>query len=102
MWEAIQLEELGIHEPTKENGCKLVITTRSWDVCRFIVSTIVKVKSLLENEALELFFEKAKLNISKVPTLKETVELVIKQCAGLPLTIVIIASSLKGEQDIHE
>ncbi|KAK3188593.1 hypothetical protein Dsin_028154 [Dipteronia sinensis] len=102
MWEAIQLEELGIPEPTEENGCKLVITTRSWDVCRSMGSTIVQVKPLLENEALELFFEKAELDISKVPTLKETVELVVTQCAGLPLAIVTIASSLKGEHDIRE
>ncbi|KAH7564686.1 hypothetical protein JRO89_XS09G0006300 [Xanthoceras sorbifolium] len=32
MWEAIQLEEVGIPEPTKENSCKLVITTCSLDV----------------------------------------------------------------------
>ncbi|KAI9198846.1 hypothetical protein LWI28_023023 [Acer negundo] len=102
VWERISLEELGIPEPTEENGCKLVITTRSWDVCRSMGSTIVQVKSLSENESLELFFEKAELDISKVPTLKETVELVVKQCAGLPLAIVTIASSLKGELDICE
>ncbi|KAL5836370.1 hypothetical protein ACOSQ4_015867 [Xanthoceras sorbifolium] len=44
-------------------------------------------------EALELFFEKVELDISKVPTLKETAELVVKQCA---------ASSLKAEEDIRE
>ncbi|KAL5759029.1 hypothetical protein ACOSP7_021640 [Xanthoceras sorbifolium] len=101
IWDVIQLEELGIPEPTKENGCKLVITTRSLDVCRSMKCKIV-VKPLSENEALELFFEKAELDISKVPTLKETAELVMKQCAGLPLAIVTIASSLKGEEDIRE
>ncbi|KAK1555927.1 hypothetical protein Q3G72_033491 [Acer saccharum] len=102
MWEVIQLEELGIPEPTEENGCKLVITTRSLDVCLSIGSTIVQVKPLSKNEALQLFLKKAELDISKVPTLKETVELVVKQCAGLPLAILTIASSLKGEHDIRE
>ncbi|KAL5757205.1 hypothetical protein ACOSQ2_021951 [Xanthoceras sorbifolium] len=102
MWEAIQLEEVGIPEPTKENGCKLVITTRSSDVCRSMKCKTVEVKPLSEKEALELFFEKAELDISKVPTLKRTAELVVKQCAGLPLAIVTIASSLKGEEDIRE
>ncbi|KAL5757200.1 hypothetical protein ACOSQ2_021946 [Xanthoceras sorbifolium] len=102
MWEAIQLEEVGIPEPTKENGCKLVITTRSLDVCRSMNCKTVKVKPLSEKEALELFFEKAGFDISKVPTLKETAELVVKQCAGLPLAIVTVASSLKGEEDIRE
>ncbi|KAK1572403.1 hypothetical protein Q3G72_032213 [Acer saccharum] len=81
MWEAIQFEELGIPEPTEENGCKLVITTRSLDVCRSMGCKTVQVKPLSEKEALELFFEKVELDISKVPTLKETVELVVKQCA---------------------
>ncbi|KAI9197599.1 hypothetical protein LWI28_001339 [Acer negundo] len=102
VWEKISLEELGIPEPTEENGCKLVITTRSSDVCRLMGCKLVRVKSLLEKEALELFFEKAELDILKVPTLREIVELMVKQCAGLPLAIVTVASSMKGEDDIHE
>ncbi|KAH7564685.1 hypothetical protein JRO89_XS09G0006200 [Xanthoceras sorbifolium] len=66
------------------------------------LSSIKDQKARAENEALELFFEKAELDISKVPTLKEIAELVVKQCAGLPLAIVTIASSLKGEEDIRE
>ncbi|KAI9197859.1 hypothetical protein LWI28_005688 [Acer negundo] len=102
MWKAIRLEEIGIPEPTEENGCKLVITTRSLNVCNSMDCKTVHVKPLSEKEASELFFEKAKLDISKAPTLKEIVELVVKQCAGLPLAIVTIASSLKGEVDIRE
>ncbi|KAL5756702.1 hypothetical protein ACOSQ2_021448 [Xanthoceras sorbifolium] len=102
MWEAIRLKEVGIHEPTKENRCKLVITTRSLDVCHSMNCKTVDMKLLSEKEALELFFEKARLNVSKVPNLKETVELIVKQCARLPPTIVTIASSLMGEEDIRE
>ncbi|KAK2643348.1 hypothetical protein Ddye_025111 [Dipteronia dyeriana] len=102
MWEAIRLEEIGIPEPTEVNGCKLVITTRSLDVCRSMGCKTVQVKPLSEKEALELFVKKTELDISKVPTLKETVELVVKQCAGLPLATVAIASSMKGVEDIRE
>ncbi|KAK2640123.1 hypothetical protein Ddye_027918 [Dipteronia dyeriana] len=102
MWEAIRLEEIGILEPTKENGCKLVITTRSLNVCDSMGCKAVHVKPLSENEALELLFEKAELDDSKAQTLKETAKLVVKQCAGLPLAIVTIASSLKGEEDVRE
>ncbi|KAL5758630.1 hypothetical protein ACOSP7_021241 [Xanthoceras sorbifolium] len=101
-WEAIKLEKVGIPKPTKENGCKLVITTRSLDVCHSMNCKTVEVKPLLEKEALDLFFEKAGVDISKVPTLKKIAELVVKQCAGLPLAIVTIASSLRGEYDISE
>ncbi|KAK3188596.1 hypothetical protein Dsin_028157 [Dipteronia sinensis] len=72
------------------------------DVCRLMGCKLVQVKPLSEKEALELFFEKAELNILKVPTLSEIVEHVAKQCASLPLAIVTVASSMKGEDDIHE
>ncbi|KAK2644678.1 hypothetical protein Ddye_019873 [Dipteronia dyeriana] len=102
VWEKVSLEELGIPEPTEENGCKLVITTRSLDVCRLMGCKLVQVKPLSEKEALELFFKKAELDILKVPTLSEIVELMAEQCASLPLAIVTVASSMKGEHDIHE
>ncbi|KAK2644675.1 hypothetical protein Ddye_019870 [Dipteronia dyeriana] len=93
MWEAIGLEEIRIPEPPKQNGCKLIITTHSLNVCKYMgCKATVHVKPLSEKEALELFFEKAELDDSKAPTLKETAKLIVKQCAGLPLAIVTIAS----------
>ncbi|KAL5823559.1 hypothetical protein ACOSQ4_021459 [Xanthoceras sorbifolium] len=74
------------------NGCKLVITTRSLYVCC----------SMNCKTALDLFFEKAELDISKVPTLKETSKRLVKQCASLLLVIVTIASNLNGEEDKRE
>ncbi|KAJ4718621.1 Disease resistance protein [Melia azedarach] len=102
MWEAFSLEEVGIPEPTEDNGCKLVITTRSMDVCRSMSVAEVRVQPLTKEEALNLFLDKVGRSILEVPTLKEIVESVVEECAGLPLAIVTIAGCMKGVHEIHE
>ncbi|KAJ4718612.1 Disease resistance protein [Melia azedarach] len=102
VWEALSLEEVGIPEPTEDNGCKLVISTRSLEVCRSMGCEEVKVEKLSREEALNLFLDKVGRSILQVPTLKETVESVANECAGLPLAIVTVASSMRGVEKIHE
>ncbi|KAK0580050.1 hypothetical protein LWI29_035689 [Acer saccharum] len=102
VWEAISLEELGISEAIKENRCKLVITTHSLDICRSMDCKPVEVKPLSDKEAYDLFLNEVELDISEVPNLEEIVKLVVKQCAGLPYTIVTLASCMKGVHDIQE
>ncbi|KAJ0007412.1 hypothetical protein Pint_30385 [Pistacia integerrima] len=102
MWEAFKLEEVGIPEPTKDSRCKLVITTRSQDVCLSMGCKIVKVMFLSDDEALTLFIDKVEHNVFEVPTLKEIVKLVVEQCAHLPLAIVTVASCMRGEHGICE
>ncbi|KAH9667421.1 Disease resistance protein SUMM2 [Citrus sinensis] len=94
MWEAFPLEEVGIHEPNKQNGCKLMITTRSVGVCPSMGC---------EEEALNLFLDKVGRNILHVPTLsKEIINSVVEECAGLPLAIVSVAGCMRGVYEIHE
>ncbi|KAB2061924.1 hypothetical protein ES319_A10G119300v1 [Gossypium barbadense] len=98
-WDKISLEEVGIPEPTSGNGCKMVLTTRSEQVCKYIDCKVIKVKPLSEEEALILFLNKVGPNIVQSPTLMPTLRLVVKECAGLPLTIVVVAGTLKGENE---
>ncbi|KAK8358739.1 hypothetical protein V6Z12_A04G043200 [Gossypium hirsutum] len=89
VWDEVSLEEVGIPEPSGSNGCKLVLTTRSERV----------LKPLSEQQALTLFLSKVGPNIVQNQTLMPILRLVVKECAGLPLTIVVIAGTLKGEED---
>ncbi|KAH9715768.1 Disease resistance protein [Citrus sinensis] len=103
MWEAFRLEEVGIPEPSEENGCKLVITTRFVEVCRSIGCKEVRVQTLSKEEALNLFLDKVGNNILEIPTLnKEIINSVVEECAGLPLAIVTVAGCMRGIHEIRE
>ncbi|GMP39763.1 hypothetical protein CsSME_00010473 [Camellia sinensis var. sinensis] len=52
LWKAFPLEEVGIPEPTRDNGCKLVLTTRSSEVCTTMNCKTVEMELLTEKEAL--------------------------------------------------
>ncbi|KAK8300454.1 hypothetical protein V6Z12_D05G390600 [Gossypium hirsutum] len=99
VWDEVSLEEVGIPEPSDSNGCKLVLTTRSEHVCKYMVCTVIKVKPLSAQRALTLFLSKAGPNIVQNQTLMPILRPVVEECAGLPLTIVVVASTLKGEED---
>ncbi|XP_021288285.1 disease resistance protein At4g27190-like [Herrania umbratica] len=100
LWDKLSLEEVGIPKPS--NGSKLVVTTRKLDVCRYLDCREVKMPTLLEQDARSLFLEKIGRNVLNYPDLLPIVESVVEQCAGLPLAIVTVASSMKGISNIHE
>ncbi|TYH74579.1 hypothetical protein ES332_D05G409000v1 [Gossypium tomentosum] len=99
VWDKVSLEEVGIPEPSGSNGFKLVLTTRLEHVCKYMGCKVIKVKPLLEEEALILFLNKVGPNIVQSPTIMPTLKLVVKECAGLPLTIVVVAGTMKGEDN---
>ncbi|XP_052486174.1 disease resistance protein At4g27190-like isoform X2 [Gossypium raimondii] len=99
VWDKVSLEEVGIPEPSGSNGCKLVLTTRSEHVCKYMGCKVIKVKPLSEEEALILFLNKVGPNIVQSPTIMPTLKLVVNECAGLPLTIVVVAGTMKGEDN---
>ncbi|KAL9460076.1 hypothetical protein AB3S75_003301 [Citrus x aurantiifolia] len=103
MWEAFGLEEIGIPEPSEENGCKLVVTTRSVGICRSMGCKEVRVQPLSNEEALNLFLDKVGSRTLQIPTLnKKMMNSVVEECAGLPLAIVTIAGCMRGVDEIHE
>ncbi|GLU15356.1 hypothetical protein SLE2022_318540 [Rubroshorea leprosula] len=102
VWEKFSLNDVGIPEPV-QNKSKVVITTRSIEVCKYLGCKIVKVQPLSPEESLNLFLEKVGRDVlQKVSGLEETLKLIVEECDGLPLAIVVIAGSLKGEYDIAE
>lgn len=101
VWDNISLEKVGIR--VGNDGCKLVLTTRSLDVCRMIdCHKKIKVEPLSEAEAWTLFME----TLGKQTLLSRQAEGIAKslveECDGLPLAIIVMAGSMRGVDEMHE
>ncbi|GLT84553.1 hypothetical protein SLE2022_027770 [Rubroshorea leprosula] len=101
VWEPFSLEDVGISNPVGNNGCKLVLTTRSKDVARAMDCNVIHVNPLRPEEALELFSEKIGSDVFSDGKIKRDIEPFLKQilqkCDGVPLAIVTVAKSMKGK-----
>ncbi|TYG82349.1 hypothetical protein ES288_D01G080800v1 [Gossypium darwinii] len=102
VWEKFALLDVGIPEPASHNGSKLVITSRSIEVCNSMGCKVFRVQPLSRVESLNLFLRQVGDGVLQDPTLKELVNLIVGECGGLPLAIVTIASSMKGVDDAFE
>ncbi|GLT84559.1 hypothetical protein SLE2022_027830 [Rubroshorea leprosula] len=101
VWEPFSLEDVGISNPVGNNGCKLVLTTRSKDVARAMDCNVIHVNPLPPEEALELFAEKIGSDVFSDGKIKRDIEpflkKILQKCDGVPLAIVTVAKSMKGK-----
>ncbi|KAH7513119.1 hypothetical protein FEM48_Zijuj12G0162800 [Ziziphus jujuba var. spinosa] len=101
LWQDFQLERVGI--PSGRSGCKLILTSRSLNVCRSInCEEYIKVEPLSENEAWELFTEKLGHGRALSPAIEPIAKSLTKKCSGLPLAIISVAGSMREVDDISE
>ncbi|XP_051117112.1 probable disease resistance protein At4g27220 [Andrographis paniculata] len=100
VWKHIDLKKLG--DPLSVDGCKIVITTRSKKVCdQFDCNKIMKVETLQENEAWILFKDTLGQHVNLTSDVLEIAKCMVKVCDGLPLGVITIAGSMKGETEVH-
>ncbi|KAF2318814.1 hypothetical protein GH714_010927 [Hevea brasiliensis] len=99
MWNYVPLEMVGI--PDNMKRCKLVLTTRSLNVCRKMdCQKNIKVKPLLVDASWELFLQE--LGHQIMPSLEKIAKSIVLECKGLPLGIKVMARNMKQVDDIHE
>ncbi|KAA8535639.1 hypothetical protein F0562_030642 [Nyssa sinensis] len=101
MWKVFNPEDIGISVGVDEG--KLLITTRSLEVCRGMqCQQSIKIEPLFTEEAWELFIK----NVGNDKVLDQNVEEIARsiamECAGLPLAIITTARSKRGVDDIHD
>ncbi|GLT50815.1 hypothetical protein SLA2020_242770 [Shorea laevis] len=101
VWDKFHLKDVGIPDPKVQNGCKVVVTSRSIEICSYLRCKIVKVKPLSKEKSLKLFLDTVGDDISQVTGLKDILKLIVEECAGLPLAIVVIAASMRGVDDVN-
>ncbi|KAK7401863.1 hypothetical protein VNO78_13690 [Psophocarpus tetragonolobus] len=101
VWNHFPLEKVGI--PVKTDGLKLVLASRSLDVCRRMnCQNSVKVEPLPKEEAWTLFVDNLGLQTTLSPEVTKVARSVAKECAGLPLAIITMARSMRGVEEICE
>ncbi|RWR88058.1 putative disease resistance protein isoform X1 [Cinnamomum micranthum f. kanehirae] len=97
MWDAFDLDRVGIPIPSEANGCKVVLTTRDKGVCGRMQAHAIEVRVLSEEESWEFFKEIVAVGgvfLSK--DIENLARDVAKECCNLPLAIKTVGGSMCG------
>ncbi|KAL6334991.1 hypothetical protein AAG906_023796 [Vitis piasezkii] len=104
VWERLDLQKVGVPSPNSQNKSKVILTTRSLDVCRDMeAQKSIKVECLTEEEAINLFKEKVgETTLNSHPDIPQLAETAAKECEGLPLALITIGRAMVGKSTPQE
>ncbi|XP_057546161.1 probable disease resistance protein At4g27220 [Amaranthus tricolor] len=92
LWEDFRREDVGIPKQ-----CKLILISRSLDVCRILrCQKVIKVEPLSKDESWQLFHHSIEYSIWDSDEVSSVRNLVYDKCEGLPLAITVLANSIRG------
>lgn len=101
VWETIDLDSLGVPQPDALTGSKIILTSRSFEVCRKMkTDKQLKVEVLNDEDSWLLFIE----NAGKVVTLKyiePIARAIAKECGGLPLAIITVGKAMREKTKVE-
>ncbi|KAK3021595.1 hypothetical protein RJ639_045228 [Escallonia herrerae] len=101
VWEAVDLDHLGVPEPGDHPGWKLLLTSRSLDVCRQMkTDEDIKVEVLGDEESWKLFTQNAG-KVVNLENIEQVAKQVARECGGLPLLIKIVGASMRGKEMVQ-
>lgn len=99
VWERMVLSDVGIPDLNQHRGSKVVLTTRSLNVCHQMdTDKEIKVEVLSDDEAWSLFHRKVG-DAVMLPRIKPIARSVVEECDGLPLAIIVVGASLRRKDD---
>ncbi|XP_060209963.1 probable disease resistance protein At1g61190 [Lycium barbarum] len=100
VWNRLCLEKLG--NPLGVEGCRLILTTRSREVCEKMgCKKLFEVKKLNTNDAWELFKKSLGDETVLSPDIEPYAKSMARRCKGLPLGLITLAGSMRGVTDIR-
>ncbi|KAL6335016.1 hypothetical protein AAG906_023821 [Vitis piasezkii] len=104
VWERLDLHKVGVPSPDSQNKSKVILTTRSLDVCRDIeAQKSIKVECLTQDEAINLFKKKVgETTLNSHPDIPQLAEIAAEECKGLPLALVTIGRAMAGKNTPQE
>ncbi|KAF3431875.1 hypothetical protein FNV43_RR26611 [Rhamnella rubrinervis] len=96
VWDKLDLEDVGISFGDNKKGCKILVTSRCYDVLnnKVDVDKIFQVGYLLGDEPKELFKKIVGDQAEKDDNLET---LIVEECGGLPIAITAVARALKNK-----
>ncbi|GMN43669.1 hypothetical protein TIFTF001_012864 [Ficus carica] len=98
IWDKLDLIEVGIH--LENEGCKILMTSRSQDVLRSMdADKNYVVDDLSASEAMNLF----RTIVGDIVEQRDINRLaidVVRECGGLPLAITVVAGPLKSQNNL--
>ncbi|XP_076902957.1 disease resistance protein At4g27190-like [Bidens hawaiensis] len=99
VWEKIDLDAVGI--PSRDPCCKILLTTRSRDVCRqMAVDVFFQLKLMIEEDAWNLFVHSAG-PVVNLDGIKSPARKIVAGINGLPLAIKTLGNSLRERPHIE-
>ncbi|KAF7144934.1 hypothetical protein RHSIM_Rhsim04G0090800 [Rhododendron simsii] len=97
VWKRFELNNIGIPFGDDHRGCKILVTSRSEEVCNDMgAQKIFPVQILHKEEAWNLFKEMAGIPEDDT-NFQSTKTAVANECGGLPIAVVTVARALKGK-----
>ncbi|XP_068639184.1 disease resistance protein At4g27190-like [Aristolochia californica] len=97
IWERLELVDVGIPSAVEHKGCKILLTTRSLDVCSVMESQVmISVEVLSEEDSWNLFRKKAG-DVVDSPEIYTVSRDVAKECGGLPLAVATLGRALRDK-----
>ncbi|CAN7097554.1 unnamed protein product [Brassica rapa subsp. narinosa] len=105
LWSEVDLNKIGVPRPTQENnGSKIVFTTRSKEVCRYMeADDELKLNCLSTNKAWELFQNVVgEVSLKRHPDIPTLAKQICEKCYGLPLALNVIGKAMSCKEDVHE
>ncbi|KAI4347808.1 hypothetical protein L6164_008590 [Bauhinia variegata] len=98
VWEKLDFEVIGIPIGESHKGCKILLTTRRLPVCNLMgCDRTIPLTLLNEDEAWTLFQMHSGIVDDASGSLMGLAKEISKECKGLPIAIVVVASTLKGK-----
>ncbi|XP_061361146.1 uncharacterized protein LOC133305048 isoform X2 [Gastrolobium bilobum] len=102
VWERLDFGVIGIPSGKDHLGCKVLITTRSVDVCNLMdCKPKIPLSILTNEEAWTLFQKEACICEATSDTIKDLARLISEECLGLPVAIAALAATLKGKDETN-
>lgn len=101
VWQKINLEDVGIPQGGDQGKCKIIMTTRVYDVCRdMMIDGDIKVDILSDEAAWNLFSQAVGQEVER-EEIDCLARAICRKCCGLPLAIKTVATSMRSKKMIE-